>query len=188
MIDFAALEPAILILVARLAGCPAVMLDAAQPMNARALARVQIFGVTSPGTVDDVAYERATDGTWGAGAGEDAPSGGAEAPAVETVTGWREMTIRIRVEALFQDPGNAARYYLERMRTRLRMTATVEAFKAAGMGYLGTLLLTDLSVPLADAGRIQSVGVLDLRVNVVARESAADYLPTIERATARRGV
>ena len=183
--NFETLEPAILSLVRTLTGLPAEMLDDNKTKIAPAKVRVSIFALSSIGTQDEVSYVR-TPGTYGAGAPAGSLAGGAEHPATETAIGRRELTIRMRCESTFQSPGKAARQYLEAARTRIRLSTSRAAFRAAGLGFQSVETLTDLSAPLADAGRVQSVCVLDIRCNVISTATAVDPIPTIERASPPR--
>lgn len=183
MIDFATLKPALLALAKSLTGLTvAAMENEPRPMakgSEGTIALVSFFGISGIGT-DEHRYERDTASEWGQGGDtEILPEGGAEPPVLDTVIGRRELTIRIKVEGIYQDANRDARFFVERMRTRLSWESTRVALLAAGLGFQEVLLAT-----IADEkrdNRTASIALVDVRCNVVASEQDPTLHPTIER-------
>lgn len=190
MIDFETVKPAILAIVVRLSGLTAAAFeDDPRPMakpSEGAIALVSFFGVASLGLTDEKTYERDTASEYGQGGDTSTiPEGGQAPPALETVTGRREVTIRVKVESIYQDGNRDARFYLERMRTRIAWSSILEAFDAAGLGFQDVALATLIGETRDN--RKPSIAVFDVRVNVLATEQDPTLWPTIERVDVARG-
>lgn len=95
-----------------------------------------------------------------------------------TMVGNREMTIQVTVWNDRQPLDVSARYYLERLRTRLRFPSTLEAMRALGLAQVRTEAMIDLD-PTED-GRVMSQTSMDLRLAYVVAETddAQPYLLT----------
>ena len=87
----------------------------------------------------------------------------------ETVYGLRELTLQVTVWSLAQTLQDSARFYLERLRTRIRWSSSVAALKAMGIGLL-TIAPITLGDP-AQGGRFVSVAFVDARFSYGVAES-----------------
>lgn len=191
MIDFATLKPALLALAKSLTGLSVATMENEPRVMAKpsegAVALVSFFGVAGVGGTDAKRYDRDTASEWGQGGDtEILPEGGAEPPVLETVIGRRELTIRIKVDGIFQDANRDARFYLERMRTRLSWESTRVALLAAGLGFQEVLLATTADEKRDN--RLASIALVDVRCNVVSSEQDPTLHPTIERVDTPRRV
>jgi hypothetical protein len=154
-VDFATLQAGIKTIVANLTTLPAIQVvwfDEAQPAvigSVQALGRVQIFALRAIGQRDDFVFAEAVPDDDG--------------PLYETVTGIREMTLRVRVETYDQRANLTARFYLETMRKKLQALSTTTSFQALGLGFQSTESLTDISIPVNS--RMQSFAALDMKMN-----------------------
>lgn len=184
MIDFAALKASTVAIVRALSGLSAVSYedDASEvpPPAESASATFMFFGIAQIGH-DERRYDRDTASVWGQGGDtSEIPEGGTEPPVIETVQGRREITLRIKVRSSWLDGNFEARFYLERMRTRLYRESTRALFSAAGLGFQEVLLATDANETID--GHRAAVAILDLRFNVLAVDvDTENPIPTIER-------
>jgi hypothetical protein len=104
----------------------------------------------------------------------------ADAVAVrETVHGLREMTMQVTAWSASQKLDESSRFYLERLRTRLRWTSTVTALRALGL----SIVTIEAVVPgdTEQGGRLRSQASLDVHLGYGASETDAS-IPFIERA------
>lgn len=192
MIDFEAKKTAIRAIVASLTGVTAgavVFEDEPRPMAdpaQGAIVLISFFGVVSLGSTDERVYERDTSAEYGQGGDtSEIPEGGQEPPALETVVGRREVTIRVKVETIYQDANRDARFYLERMRTRIAWSSIQDRLTAAGLGFQDVALATLIGETRDN--RKPSIAVFDVRANVLATEQDPYLWPTIERVDVSRG-
>jgi hypothetical protein len=113
-------------------------------------------------------------------------SADAPGPATtETVYGLREMTVQVTVWSLSQKLGASARFFLERLRTRLRWTSSVTALAMLGLALVGVE-----PIVLADApqdGRTASQASMDLHFTFGVAESDAPT-PFIESVDLARSI
>lgn len=185
MIDFAALKTALRPAIRSLTGLTVVAFEdepRPHPDPAQgAIALVSFFGIATIGMNAGRSYERDTSREYGQGGDtETDPEGGIEPPALETVIARREVTIRVKVDSVYQDANRDARFYLERMRTRIEWSSIRETLRAAGLGHQETLLATEVN-ETRDQHRA-AVAIFDIRCNAVARDTDTDNpIPTIER-------
>lgn len=185
MIDFAAMKTAVVPILQSLTGLTAVALeDGIRPMppaGQNAIALYSFFGVATIGGTDEASYARADDQEYGQGGDTSTfPEGGAEPPVIETITGRREITLRVKVDSIYQDANRDAHYYLERMRTRVQWSSIQAALRAAGLGFQDVAAATEVN-ETRDQHRA-SIAIFDLRCNVVATEADTENpIPTIER-------
>lgn len=103
---------------------------------------------------------------------------GAQGPnedATVSAVGNRSMTLSIKVRT--RDASGATRPYsiLERVRDRLELPSTQDAFDALGIGLIGTAALVDVS-PVRDRRR-EPTAVLDLRMSYASDSSEASPAP-----------
>lgn len=103
----------------------------------------------------------------------------------ETVYGLREMTIQVTVWSLSQKLAESARFYLERLRTRLRWSSSLAALDALGIALIGVMPMVLIDAP--QDGRTPSQGSLDLRFAFGVAESDAPA-PFIEKVDVNRTV
>ena len=190
MIDFATLKPALVALASSLTGLTvAVWENDPRPMavpSEGALVTVSLFGVAGVGGTDGKRYDRSTENTGLGGDQSEIPEGGAEPPALETIVGRREVTIRFKIDGIFQDGNRTPRFYLERMRTRLSWESSRATLEAAGLGLQEVLLATEAEEKRND--RVSPVAIFDVRCNLVASEQDPTEHATIETFDLARGV
>ena len=190
-IDLGALDTALVPILRSLTGLSVVAReDMPRPLakaSEGALVLYSLFGVATIGGTDERRFARATDQEYGQGGDtETIPEGGQEPPAIETIIGRREVTIRVKVDSVDQTGNRGARYYLERMRTRVQWSSIQTALRGAGLGFQDVLLATEAN-ETRDEHRA-SVAIFDLRCNMLAIEADTDNpIPTIERVDVTRG-
>jgi hypothetical protein len=100
----------------------------------------------------------------------------------EKVEGIRESTFQITVQSLSQLLHQSARFYLERLRTRLRWTSTIESLKALGLALVRIESVLQLDTP-TDM-RAYSMASVDVRFAFGESDTDATA-PFIERARFR---
>jgi hypothetical protein len=95
-----------------------------------------------------------------------------------TQYGMREGVLQITAWSNDQRIDKSARFYLERLRTRLRMPSSLDALRAMGLA----IVTIEKTVPLdlTEDGRVMSQASLDVRVGYGVTEADA-AVPFIER-------
>lgn len=167
-VDFATLKPALAVVVATLTGLQprdVEQQDGANSFVGKVKARYSLIGWASLG-VDDSLMSRTDDTSQPFGS---VPFGGASAPLVETVSGRRTFTLRIKIVCYDHTGGTEAETYLERARTRLRWRSITQALNTIGVGYDRVLSYGLLNDTTDD--RISSTAYLDVAMSIHVRET-----------------
>lgn len=171
-IDFAALKSGLVAVIAILTSLPANAIELEPGRNSfgKVTARYSLIGWAGVG-VDDRDHERVSEEEWEQSFGS-TPWGGASPPLLETVSGRRTFTLRIKIVCFDHTGGYEAETYLERARTRLAWSRVTAALNALGAGFervLGYGLLNDKSDE-----RVSSTAYLDVGLNIHVRETDSD--------------
>lgn len=169
MIDFAALKSGLSVIVATLTGLAsnAVELDPGRNSFGGVTARYSLIGWASVG-VDDTLLERMSEEEWEQSFGS-TPWGGASPPLLETASGRRTFTLRIKIVGFDHTAGSEAETYLERARTRLRWMSVTQAFNALGVGFERVLSYGLLNDKVDD--RASTTAYIDIGLNIHVRET-----------------
>lgn len=186
MVPWETIQTALKSLVASLTGLAQVQwFDERLPFVAAqstqfAVARLQVFAVSSVGTWDDRQLQTGAwlDGVFtGEAVGEDN-----DGPLYESIRGQRTFTLRVSVESYDQTPGRTARQYLETLRDRLQRASvsTILAQLALGLGEV--LMLRDTS-DLVDDHAV-SKAVFDVRLHLGTTDTDTTEYERIEGADA----
>ncbi len=179
MIDFEALKPALALIVANLTGLELRDVEQHDGANSfgKVKARYSLLGFAGVG-VDDSTLERIADESSPFGA----PFGGRSAPVVETVSGRRTFTLRIKIVCFDHTGGHESKTYTERARTRLRWRSITQALNNIGVGYDRVLSHGTLNDTTDD--RVSSTGYIDIAMNIHVRETDPTEYATIDNVDA----
>lgn len=169
--DLATIETGLSELFARLMEVPCDWRKKPRGMHVRACA--QLDDLTSNGVGVDDSVWRDVDV-----AGEPTTVDADVAAVRETVQGIRERTLQVTVWSPRQTLAESARFYLERLRTRLRWSSSLDALRAIGVGLVGVEAIQLLDH--AQDGRDVSEAAMDLRITHAVAE-ADEPVPFIER-------
>lgn len=159
--DFAAVESGLPTLFTSLMGIPCQWATQPRRMVVGTSAVIDILGDTVNGRDERVTSYVDDDG---------AIVGVADATgARETIYGQRELTLQVTIWGITQQLVKSARYYLGRLRTRIRFTSSIARLKAMGL-FLSTRE-NIVQVDPAQEGRAMSQASLDLHFGYGVAES-----------------
>lgn len=166
--DWTQLDTALPALVSTLIELPCDFVGKARPMHQQARAQLGIIATSAIG-VDEQSLDLS---------GEDTLEAPTAQRIAETVHGLREMTVQVDVWSNEQSIDKSSRRYLERLRTRLRWTSSIEALKALGLALVE---IEDIAQPdVEENGRRYSFATMDVRLAYGESETDA-AVPFIEQ-------
>lgn len=182
MIDWEAIEPALVTIFTALSGVAATRWEGAPGMmpNPADGTTCDLSVISVVGIGHDELLHRRPDANTPPGVGLD-PWGGSTPALVETARGWREIVIRAKVTSAHQSPGYAARVFLERIRDRLRWSDVRTALRDVGLGFNQIAASVDLSQVIDK--RMRSIAAIDVRFNAISEAINPAGMPSIETFT-----